>query len=60
MGDAGERTQGRVDLERLVAFAWDVIAFAGNRDWTKETKDWRSAARRFRTEYFAYIDQRER
>lgn len=36
-------------IDRL-EYAWTIIANAGGGDWTKETKDWRHAAAKWRDE----------
>lgn len=40
----------------LLEAAWGIIANAGGSDWTRETQEWQDAAARWRTSYFARLD----
>ena len=43
-----ERDRGVALLEQ----AWGIIANAGGSDWTRESEEWRTAAAKWRDEYF--------
>lgn len=47
------------ELELLEA-AWGIIANAGGGDWTKESREWRIAAARWRSSYFRRLDRRSK
>lgn len=51
-------TPATPDEADLLETAWGIIANAGGGDWTTQTFEWASAAARWRSDYFAYLDSR--
>ena len=52
-------TPATPDEADLLETAWGIIANAGGGDWTTQTYEWASAAARWRSDYFAYLDSRQ-
>lgn len=43
--------EAKAEARDLAEVAWGIIANAGGGDWERETKEWRTAAVRWRDEY---------
>lgn len=53
-GVRAEVGAGRV-VDELLAYAWSVIANAGEGDWSREHPEWKEAAERWRDQYHTYL-----